>query len=339
MARPDAIDRDRIADLVDTGLRNLWYPIAPSWMVRAAPAGFTRLGLHLVAWRNAEGGVHVLEDRCPHRGARLSLGWNRGDRIACWYHGVEVGPDGSVLKVPAVPGCPMEGRHYLQAYPSVERNGAIFTWFGDAAHPEPAPLDLPEQLADPDWSSFLCTAHWRCNYRYAAENVMDPMHGAYLHAVSHSMAAGAKTATMRARDTATGFVFEKTDQAGVNFDWTEFGDTGGHWLRLEIPYGRAAGPGGPFSIIGFVTPVDRQSCRVFFWRCRKVQGWQRDAWRFLYRAHFEGLHWNVLEQDRAMLEAMPNDARERETLYQHDAGLMKLRRVWNARARAQLAEE
>jgi nitrite reductase/ring-hydroxylating ferredoxin subunit len=118
MAKPEGVDRDRIDDLVDTGLRNLWYPIAPSWMVREAPAGFTRLGLHLVAWRNADGGVHVLEDRCPHRGARLSLGWNRGDRIACWYHGVEIGPDGNVLRVPAVPGCPMEGRHYLQPIPA-----------------------------------------------------------------------------------------------------------------------------------------------------------------------------------------------------------------------------
>ncbi len=40
----------------------------------------------------------------------------------------------------------------------------------------------PRNSSSDEWSSFLCTAHWRCNYRYAIENVMDPMHGAYLHA-------------------------------------------------------------------------------------------------------------------------------------------------------------
>jgi hypothetical protein len=34
----------------------------------------------------------------------------------------------------------------------------------------------------------------------------------------------------------------------------------------------------------------------------------------------------VLEQDRLMLEAMQDNARTRESLYQHDAGMTKIRR-------------
>jgi hypothetical protein len=64
---------------------------------------------------------------------------------------------------------------------------------------------------------------------------------------------------------------------------------------------------------------------VFFWRCRKVQGWQRDVWRFLYRNRLEARHWKVLEQDRVMLESMENDANQRERLYEHDLGLSRLR--------------
>ena len=47
-------------------------------------------------------------------------------------------------------------------------------------------------------------------------------------------------------------VFEKQGQRNVNFDWTEFCDTGAHWLRLEIPYPATGGPGGNFHIVGLV---------------------------------------------------------------------------------------
>ena len=320
---------------LNAGVRNLWYPVAASWMVRDKPLGITRLGEKIVLWRDADGVVQAVDDRCPHRGARLSMGWNLGKTLACWYHGVEVDGEGRMAKVPAVANCVTEGRKLNTVYPLIERAGAIFLWFGDAGV-EPTPLDLPDECNGGEWEAILCTAHWNCNYRYAAENVMDPMHGAYLHSVSHSMADGDKTATMQARNTPTGFVFEKTSQSGVNFDWTEFGATGAYWQRLSIPYRKTAGPGGSFFIVGMVTPVDETRCRVFFWRCRKVEGWQRDAWKFLYRAKLEGLHWAVLEQDRLILEGMDDDARNHEALYAHDAGLVRLRRIMTQEAKRQV---
>jgi phenylpropionate dioxygenase-like ring-hydroxylating dioxygenase large terminal subunit len=197
-------------------------------------------------------------------------------------------------------------------------------------------FEYPEELVADAWSHMLCTAHWNCNYRFAIDNVMDPMHGAYLHAVSHSMAEGDKSAEMKLRLTETGLVFEKTSQRDVNFDWVEFGDTGCLWLRLAIPYQKKFGPGGPFGIIGFATPVDERHCRVFFWRTRKVAGWQRGVWRFLYRNRLEGLHWAVLEQDRVILENMAPDARSREFLYEHDQGMARVRKLLEKRARDQV---
>lgn len=331
-------DKDALENRLNTGLRNLWYPVAASWMVAAAPVGLTRLGERIALWRDGEGQIHAIEDRCPHRGARLSMGWNLGERLACWYHGVEVDTEGRMAAVPAIGRCETEKRARNKAYPVLERAGAIFLWFG-APGIEPAPLDLPDEINGGAWEAILCTAHWNCNYRYAAENVMDPMHGAYLHAASHSMAEGDKKAVMQARATEHGFVFEKTDQSGVNFDWTEFGATGTWWQRLSIPYRKNAGPGGSFGIVGIVTPVDETSCRVFFWRCRKVEGWQRDAWKFLYRARLETLHWDVLEQDRLILEGMRDDARENEALYAHDAGLVRLRRLMVSEAKRQVEAE
>src|SRR4029077_19014226 len=216
-AKSSAVER-----LVELGLRNYWYPIAASYHVHQAPVGLTRLGDRMVVWREQAGKVHALEDRCPHRGARLSLGWNLGDRVACSYHGVEVVGDGRVARVPAADNTALEGRQCVKSYPCVERHGAIFAWFGDALHPEPAPLTLPDEVSSNAWGHILCTAHWRCNYSYAIDNVMDPMHGTYLHAISHSMGSGDKSAVMRTTKTKTGLIFEKEGQRDINFDWVEF---------------------------------------------------------------------------------------------------------------------
>ncbi len=329
----------QIEERLNRGLLNLWYAVLPSWAVGPRPIGVTRLGQNIVLWRDGEGNVHALEDRCPHRGARLSLGRNFGDKLECWYHGVRVDTNGVIAEVPAVGKHPIVGRKCLKAYPVREIRGAVLLYFGDERHAEPVPLQLPAELTSDEYASMLCVAKWKCNYRYAIDNVMDPMHGAYLHSMSHSMAYGSKQARMSSRKTPTGFVFEKSDQRDVNFDWVEWGESGAMWMRLEIPYGKGAGPGGNFGIVGMATPVDEMHTMVFFWRTRKVSGWQRDVWRFMYRTRLEGLHWQVLEQDRVVLESLASNARDHELLYQHDAGLAKVRRILETRARQQLEEE
>ena len=67
-------------------------------------------------------------------------------------------------------------------------------------------------------------------------------------------------------------------------------------------------------------------------RSRQVQGWQRHAWRFLYKNRLEALHWAVLEQDQFVLESLPANARDHEFLYDHDVGLARVRRMLEKRA-------
>ena len=165
-----------VEDRTNKGLQNLWYPVLPSWRLKGDPLGITRLSQNIVLWRDPEGEVHAIDDRCPHRGARLSLGWNLGDRLGCWYHGVEVTADGKVANVPAASDCKLIGRTTAHAYPVKEVAGAIFLYFGDEAHLSAPPLDPPEELVNSDkYSHFLCTAYWDCNYRYAIDNVTYPM--------------------------------------------------------------------------------------------------------------------------------------------------------------------
>ena len=331
----------RIEERVNEGLKNRWYPVAKSVEIRSdRPYGALVLGNKMVMWRDDTGGIRCIEDFCPHRGAPLSYGEVHNGNIGCRYHGVIVDGTGTIQQVPAMPDCPMEGRKALRSYHTQEANDAVFVYVSDNEDDTPPDLPLPTELSDPSWTGFLCTAEWGVNYRYALDNLADPMHGCYLHAESFTLAFGSKQDLLELDNRADGFRVSRVGQVGENFDWTEFAlADGGMFCYLDIPYPPAAGPGGHMRILGYVTPIGPRRCKVFFWRMRQVQGFDRDSWRFLYRARLEARHWNVLEQDRVMLEGMPDDARNREMLYQHDIGVAHLRRALHRAAKEQVAAE
>jgi len=323
-------------ELLAFGLRNKWYAIAPSETVEPGEIiKVTRFGIDWILFRDPAGSVSLLEDRCPHRGAPLSLGTHLGDRVQCAYHGVQVATDGTVACVPGMPGCHLEGKQLVRSLPVEEHAGAVLAYLGDDQHTHPCPLSVPGPLAEPEFSSFLAYVEWNCPWRFAVENVLDPSHGAFLHRESHSMAGGDFAAEYRTEEFDTGFRFEKSTQKDVNFDWVALHRTGVDWMELSIPYQATAGPGGPFGIVGMVTPITDSRSAVFFWRYRKVSGWQRDSWRFLYKTTIEERHYEVLEQDRILLERMADDADRFENLYQHDLGLSRYRRLVRREAREQ----
>src|SRR5471030_1064576 len=115
------VTADPVEALLAKGVRNTWYPICPSTFVTDKPVSLRRAGYRMVLWRDFEGRVHALEDRCPHRGAPLSLGIVMGDRIACGYHGVQVNKDGIGVEVSGSPGWKLEGWQATHGF-SVQEN-------------------------------------------------------------------------------------------------------------------------------------------------------------------------------------------------------------------------
>ncbi len=335
----------RIEDRINGGLLGRWYVVAKSGDVAAGkPYPLQALGRELVLWRDIDGALRCVEDRCPHRGARLSLGEVFEGNLACRYHGVTVDGFGRIVRVPTAGRCGLEGRKALEAYAVREAHDGVFVYFPSAAQPEPVDPVLPEELTSDAYAGFLCMSPWNCGYRPVLENLVDPMHGIYLHGDTFTLSEGRKQDKVEIEPSEggfeRGFIVKRAAQQGTNVDWAQIVlEPQITYSRVLIPYPLAGGPGGPMMVIAFVTPVDPTSCRIYFWRTRKVEGVAREAWRFLFRALFEPRHWYVLEQDREMIASIRKNAGARELLHQSDIGVARIRRVLAEKAREQVERE
>ena len=330
----DAED-ERAQWLQTFGLRNQWYVVAASAEIGEKPVGMKRLGESLVLWRDGDGAVHAVEDRCPHRGVALSIGEVHDGAITCAYHGVRVDEYGKVVLVPGLPGCPLEGKTLVRHYPVIEHYQAIWAYFGDDRHDAPPPLVLPDELVSPDWTGVLHYDTWQGDYRYVIDNLCDPMHGPFLHGKTYTQSRGPRTDAVKIVEKDGGFEVFRAGQRGVNLDWMEFCLAGSStYARVEIPMPPNAGPGGSMGIIFYPTPVDERHTRINVWRLRRVSGWQRDLWHVLFRLRIRGFVDAVLAQDIVALATMPLWPAQ-EHFYGHDAGLTRARKHFREAAKAQ----
>ena len=108
-----------------------WYPVALADDIEPGTSAGTRLfGRELVVWRDGTGRSHVWEDRCPHRGMRLSFGLVRGDHIACLYHGWQFDAAGRCRAIPAHPKLDVPASIAVERFPSAERLGFVWAFPG-----------------------------------------------------------------------------------------------------------------------------------------------------------------------------------------------------------------
>lgn len=161
---------------------NQWYAICESdEIVARKPHALKRMGMELVAWRDAEKRVHVMEDRCPHRGAMLSLGTVGDDHIACPYHGFEFPADGMCRYMPC------SGRKAVipktmrvEAFEAREAHGFLWMWWGEKrdAYPDiPWFDDLPTNVDNAATRAEV----WPINYVRAIESNFDVHHFPFVH--------------------------------------------------------------------------------------------------------------------------------------------------------------
>ncbi len=161
--------------------RNTWYVACTPDEIDEKPLGRQICGEHIVFYRGADGQVAALEDFCPHRGARLSLGSVCEGQLVCGYHGLVMGCDGKTV---SMPGQRVGGFPKIRSFPVVERYGFIWVWTGDAALADPACIHHLPWADNPEWAYGGGLYHVACDYRLMVDNLMDLTHETYVHSTS-----------------------------------------------------------------------------------------------------------------------------------------------------------
>ncbi|GAB5094295.1 MULTISPECIES: Rieske 2Fe-2S domain-containing protein [unclassified Caballeronia] len=92
----------------------------PCEAARAVSYGDRRL----VVWRDGEGGIHVWDDACPHRGNELSTGRVTGGLITCASHGWRFDSNGQHVR-PLTVASSCRDDSYARTYEAREHDGTI----------------------------------------------------------------------------------------------------------------------------------------------------------------------------------------------------------------------
>ena len=165
-------------------LRRFWQPVAFVRELAATPLRVQILGEDLVVFRDRGGRFGALHLHCAHRGTSLEFGIPVERGIRCCYHGWVYDVDGRCLETPGEPaGSRLKERVWQGAYPTLEFAGLVFAYLGPPDRRPAFPIydsyDVPGYRLMPAAKFML-----PCNWLQVKDNSMDPVHTAFLHALS-----------------------------------------------------------------------------------------------------------------------------------------------------------
>ncbi|WP_413175969.1 Rieske 2Fe-2S domain-containing protein [Anabaena azotica] len=170
-----------------------WYPLIPiSYLDSQQPTSVNLLGKKLVIWRDNHQNWVVMDDACPHKLARLSLGKINADgNLMCRHHGWCFNSEGKCTKIPMLAGSEAEEtackseRSQITTYPTKVAQNLLWVWpdhsvtaFTDCTSKQPATIPETELDIDAiDWYMFEAPV----GYIVSVESSLDPSHAQFLH--------------------------------------------------------------------------------------------------------------------------------------------------------------
>ncbi len=157
-----------------------WYAVLETGEVKAGkPVAYKRLNMDLVFWRDGAGQIVAMEDRCPHRQAKLSLGKVVDGNIQCAFHGFQFDACGDCKLIPANgKNGPRPKLLQPKVYPTTEQHGFIWLWYGQAQTEYP-PVPFFDELQGMEYGTLR--QEWAVHYSRAIENQLDVAHLPFVH--------------------------------------------------------------------------------------------------------------------------------------------------------------
>jgi phenylpropionate dioxygenase-like ring-hydroxylating dioxygenase large terminal subunit len=164
-------------------MRRYWIPaLMSSELVEpdGAPVRVRLLGEDLVAFRDTEGRIGLLDEYCPHRRASLFFGRNEGCGLRCAYHGWKYDVAGRCVDMMNEPEeLSFKDKIHITNYPTVEMGGIVWTYMGPAEHTPPPPKFAWTQA--PPTHRNVTKVIQECNWLQALEGGIDTSHAPILH--------------------------------------------------------------------------------------------------------------------------------------------------------------
>jgi phenylpropionate dioxygenase-like ring-hydroxylating dioxygenase large terminal subunit len=163
----------------DPLLANDWHPVLAADALQSGAIHRARLlGQDLALWRSSDGAIHAWEDRCPHRGSRLTRGRIVEDQVVCAYHAWHFGPSGQCARVPSQPDLTPPDHFRVNAYRATVRYGLVWVCLGT---PQGDVLPFPE-YDDPHLRTVLCGPYEvETGGPRIVENFLDMAHFPFVH--------------------------------------------------------------------------------------------------------------------------------------------------------------
>ena len=163
--------------------RRFWLPVALSSELPGpdcTPLRVRIMGEDLIAFRDTDGKVGLVDAYCPHRGAPMFFARNEEQGLRCVYHGWKFDVDGTCVDLPNAPeGETFRHKIHITSYPCEDIGDLIWAYMGPADKRPPLP-DF-EWMKLPKSHRYMTKFLMECNYLQAQEGDSDPSHGRFLH--------------------------------------------------------------------------------------------------------------------------------------------------------------
>lgn len=204
------------------------------------PVRVTLLGEQLIAFRDSQGRVGLVERYCSHRGADLFWGRNEELGLRCVYHGWKFDVHGMCVDVPnAVVPQAFKDKCKLRAYPTHEKGGMIWTYMGPPQHM--AALPHFEFLQVPSSHYYVTKFRAEGNWLQSLEGECDSGHVSFLHRYVNvdGVSAGSTGGTNYAsRFPLVNWEVDETDYGLMMAAQRDLGDGRAHWRAnlLMMPH-------------------------------------------------------------------------------------------------------
>ena len=307
-------------------MRRHWIPACLSEEVAerdGTPVRLRLLGEDLVAFRDTEGRLGVLDEHCPHRRASLALGRNEACGLRCLYHGWKIDVEGNVVDRPSESHEAVLAKKVThKTYPCREAGSFVWVWMGPPD--EMREFEPPAWAPSPDIRTSVVKMHVGCNWAQVLEGAIDSAHSSSLHSTDMVPAQ-----VERAGATDKEWLRPSTDRAPrLQVQRTDFGfryvairrpikDAGTHdYLRITLfvaPFTVLIPPNNLYSLSILNIPLDDTNTMFYFIAWSEGEGIDQDEWR-----KFCGAQVGV------DLDANFHRTRTRENNYLQDRQAMKL---------------